>query len=404
MNLTSFLKVALTALSRNRMRAFLTILGILIGVGAVIAMMGIGQGAKQKLQQQFTNMGTNMLTIMPGTVTSGGIREYSAKTHFYPSDMEAIKKDCPDVAYVAPNISNVETVTAENQNWTTEIEGVNPDFFQVRNWPVASGRLISDSEVNTAAMVCILGQTVVANLFGDVDPIGKLVRVKHVPFRVIGVAAKKGDNAFGQDQDDVIMVPYTTQMRRISGTTFLRGIRASAASEDKIPAAINQITQLLRQRHHIAPWQQDDFMIRSLNELVQAREAATNVIVLLLGSVAGISLLVGGIGIMNIMLVSVTERTREIGIRMAVGATENDILMQFLIEAMVLSFAGGILGIILGATGALVLSKVAGWSVLISPGSILLAFGFSAMIGIFFGYYPARKAGQMDPIEALRYQ
>jgi putative ABC transport system permease protein len=404
MNFLSFLKVALTAISRNRLRAFLTILGILIGVGAVIAMMAIGNGAKAKLEAQLNSMGTNMLFIHPGAITAGGVRQWGAGQKFYPSDVKAVRQNCPAVAYAAPSIEKVETATTGHENWTTQIIGVDPDYFIIRNWNVAAGRLITHQDVSGGALVCLIGQTAMQNLFGSEDPIGKIVQIKDVPLRVVGILAKKGETPFGQDQDDCIMVPYTTLMRRIIGTPNIGGLMVSATSSKNIPEAEAEISALLRQRHHLAPWQPNDFMVISLNSFVQMKEAATSVIMLLLGSVAGISLLVGGIGIMNIMLVSVTERTREIGIRMAVGATEQDILMQFLIESLALSIAGGILGMILGSAAAIVISKVAGWNVVISPSSIILAFTFSAGIGIFFGYYPAMKASQLDPIEALRYQ
>ncbi len=404
MTFGSYLAIALLSLSRNRLRAFLTTLGIVIGVGAVIAMVAVGRGAQEQVAAQINSLGTNLLMVLPGQVTQGGIRQYGAVTNFSDRDIQAIKKNAPSVALISPQVRTVAQVIANGQNWSTAIFGVSADFFDIRNWPVSSGRTFSDDEVTSGAAVAVLGQIVKQNLYGDSDPMGTFVQIKNVPFRVIGVLQAKGSGGFGGDQDDAVILPYTTCMRRIVGTTYFNQFMMSAASSDLIAKAQQEITDALRESHHLAPWQSNDFMIRSQDEFQQAAQGTSQVMILLLGSVAGISLVVGGIGVMNIMLVSVTERTREIGIRRAIGATRADILSQFLIEALVLNFGGGLIGVGFGVVTAIVFSSVMKWRVAISLGSILLAFGFSAFIGVFFGFYPAKKASQLDPIEALRYQ
>ena len=401
----SFLHVALISLVRNRMRSFLTTLGIVIGVSAVITMVAVGNGAKDQIETQIKGMGTNLLMVMPGQVTQGGIRQYGGVTNFSDRDIEALRRGAPSIALISPQVRTTAQVVAGNQNWSTQVLGVSPDFFPIRNWVVENGRCFTSQEVKETAPVCLLGQVVAQNLFWDQDPVGELVQIKHVPFRVIGVLESKGSSGGpGGDQDDAVLLPYTTVMRRITGTIYFNSFMLSAVSSGSIEQAKEEVTQVLRESHRLASWQADDFSIRTQDEVQKMAAQTTGVLILLLGSVAGISLLVGGIGVMNIMLVSVTERTREIGIRRAIGASQKDIMMQFLIEALVLSFSGGIFGIIFGVLGAVLFSLIMHWGVSIAVGSILLAFGFSAMVGIFFGYYPAKKASQMDPIEALRYQ
>ncbi len=405
---TSTFKISFRALWVNKMRSFLTMLGIIIGVGAVIAMLAVGQGASRKISQQISSMGSNMLIVMSGAQTSGGIRMgMGTQMTLTLDDAEAIEKECPTIVAVAPTLNGVAQLVYGNQNWSTGVYGSSPGVLEVRDLSLFSGRGFTDQDIRNATKVCILGQTVVDNLFGDMDPVGQIIRIKKVPFTVIGVLDPKGQNPFGQDQDDVVYVPVTTAQKKIFGTTFagmVRSIAVKARSAEDLGRAESQITDLLRQRHHIGPKGELDFSVRNLTQLMQAAEESTKVMTLLLGAIASVSLLVGGIGIMNIMLVSVTERTREIGIRMAVGAKTWDIRFQFLIEALSLALIGGIIGIIIGVSTSEILSRAAGWSTIVSPLSVLLAFGFSGLVGIFFGFYPAYKASLLHPIDALRYE
>lgn len=398
------IRLALESLRRNRLRSFLTTLGIIIAVAAVIAMIAVGRGAMEKVQTQIASLGTNVLFVMPGATTQGGVRQYGTITKFSQDDLYAIQKNASEVESVSPQMHQVFQVVSENQNWSTAVLGVSPSYFQIRNWHSVKGRLFTDQEVSAGAKVALLGQIVVRNLFGSEDPVGKIIRIKNVPFHVIGVMEPKGQSGFGGDQDDTVIIPYTTDMRRITGIAYFNFLIAGAKSQDQVPAASAQITEILREQHHIAPQKESDFTIRTQDEFAQAAQQSYSVLLVLLASVAGISLLVGGIGIMNIMLVSVTERTREIGIRMAVGATERDILYQFLVEAVVLSVIGGIIGILFGASIAVLISRFAHWRILISSGAVVLSFAFSAFVGIFFGYYPARRASSLNPIDALRYE
>lgn len=407
-NIPSTIKISLRSIRVNKMRSALTMLGIIIGVGAVITMLAIGTGARQKIEEQIASMGSNLLIVLPGATTAGGVRMGAGtQSTLSMGDAEAIQKECPAVLYVAPVLGGVAQVVYGSQNWSTGITGTTPGIFDIRDWRFSEGRPFTDDDVRSASKVCLLGQTVVDNLFGSIDPIGQIVRIKNVPFTVIGVVERKGQSATGQDQDDTIFIPVTTAQKKLFGTAFpgmVRIISVKAKSADDLSSAEKQITELLRQRHRIGPKQDDDFSVRNLTQMMQAAEQSTRVMGWLLGSVASVSLLVGGIGIMNIMLVSVTERTREIGIRMAVGAKTWDIRLQFLIEALILSLIGGIFGIILGISGSQLLSVMADWPTIVSPLSILLAFSFSGIVGIFFGYYPAMKASRLDPIEALRYE
>ncbi|MDO8445290.1 MAG: ABC transporter permease [Deltaproteobacteria bacterium] len=407
-NIPSTIKISLRSIRVNKMRSALTMLGIIIGVGAVITMLAVGTGARQKIEEQIASMGSNLLIVLPGATTAGGVRMGAGtQSTLSMGDAEAIQKECPAVLYVAPVLGGVAQVVYGNQNWSTGVTGTTPGIFDIRDWRFSEGRPFTDDDVRSASKVCILGQTVVDNLFGSIDPIGQIVRIKNVPFTVIGVVERKGQSATGQDQDDTIFIPVTTAQKKLFGTAFpgmVRIISVKAKSAEDLSSAEKQITELLRQRHRIGPKQDDDFSVRNLTQMMQAAEQSTRVMGWLLGSVASVSLLVGGIGIMNIMLVSVTERTREIGIRMAVGAKTWDIRLQFLIEALILSLIGGIFGIILGISGSQLLSMMADWPTIVSPLSILLAFSFSGIVGIFFGYYPAMKASRLDPIEALRYE
>jgi len=402
------LHVSLRSLRANKMRSALTTLGIVIGVAAVVAMFAIGTGANQSVTAQITSMGSNLLVVRSGSMTTGGARMgWGSSPTLTFADAEAIAEECPAVGKAAPTTAGGVQVVYGNSNWSTRAEGTTPPMLDIRNWTIASGRSFNDSEVRSSAKVCLLGQTIVTNLFGEEDPVGKIVRVKRIPMTVVGVLGRKGTNAMGSDQDDTLIIPITTAQKRVFGSRFqgkVSSILVQAVDGNSISAAIDQVDGLLTERHRIRLDEEKDFTVMNLAEIMEAAAASTRTLSFLLAAVASISLLVGGIGIMNIMLVSVTERTREIGIRMAVGARTPDILLQFLAEAVILSVLGGLTGIALGALVSFAIGHFAGWPTVISPLSIGLAFGFSALVGIFFGYYPASKAADLDPIEALRYE
>jgi len=405
MDLQAVIRVALRALARNKMRTALTMLGIIIGVGAVICTVAIGEGASNQVQEQIRNLGDNIVFVAAGSVSQGGARMGSAATKTLTvADAKAIQQQIPMIARVSPGVGSRVQVVYGNQNWNTRVSGVGPEFLQIRRWPVANGSAFSDHEVEAAANVCLLGPTVVENIFGSEDPVNQTVRIQNLPFRVIGVLASKGQSPFGQDEDDTILMPFTTVQKKISGIDWLQFVMCSAISPEAINPARQQIAGLLRQRHRLRPNEDDDFIIRSPMDLANAQAQAGKIMTLLLASIASVSLLVGGIGIMNIMLVSVTERTREIGVRMAVGATEEDVQMQFLSEAMVLSLFGGSAGVLFGIGASIGVSSMLQWPTRVPPLAIVIAVLFSAGVGIFFGYYPARKAARLDPIEALRYE
>ncbi|HEY7321946.1 MAG TPA: ABC transporter permease [Candidatus Binatia bacterium] len=398
-------RIALRALARNKLRSFLTMLGIIIGVGAVIAMVAIGEGAKKRVQEQIASLGTNLLVILPGTVTLGGARTgFGGRQSLLASDAKAIMNEIPIVSAASPVLRQVQQVIGGEQNWSTQIQGVAPEFQAIREWQVREGRFISQADVDSAAKVALIGETVAYNLFGDNNPLDAIIRIKKIPFRVIGILAAKGQSGNGTDQDDTIMIPYTTMQKRIMGVTFVQQIIVAAMSADTTQEANVQITSLLRQRHKIQPGRDDDFMIRNLSDIAEAASNSATVMAVLLGSIASVSLLVGGIGIMNIMLVSVTERTREIGIRMAVGARSRDIMLQFIVEAVVMAASGGIIGILLGVGSSTVLKNIVDLPTLIRPDIVVIAFLVSGTVGVFFGFYPAQKAANLDPIEALRYE
>ncbi len=407
-NIPSTFKISFRALRVNKMRSALTMLGIIIGVGAVIAMVAVGTGASQQIAAQISSMGSNLLIILPGSTSSGGVRMGAgSQPTLSLSDAEAIIKECPSVADDAPMLGGVAQIVAGHLNWSTGVNGTTPGYLNVRDWDLSSGRSFIQQDVKGATKVALLGQTVASNLFGDQNPVGQSIRIKNVPFTVIGLLAPKGQSAQGQDQDDTVLIPVTTAQKKLFGTQFpgmVRIILVKARSSEDLAPAEQQINELLRQRHHLGQKQDNDFTVRNLTQIMQAAEQSTKVMTLLLGAIASVSLLVGGIGIMNIMLVSVTERTREIGIRMAIGAKTWDIRLQFIIEALTLSLIGGILGIIIGVSTAVILSSVSGWPTVVSILSILSAFGFSGFIGIFFGFYPAYKASLLNPIDALRYE
>jgi putative ABC transport system permease protein len=408
MNVFLILRLALKAIGRNAMRSVLTMLGIIIGVGAVIATIAIGSGAKARIQEQIASLGSNLLIVRSGSATSGGVRMGGGTVPTLTvEDADAIAEEISAVKYAAPRLNGVAQVVFENQNWSTLTRATTPEALLIRDWPVVGGRSMTQGDVDGAAKVCLLGQTVADNLFGKMNPIGQKVRIDKFPFTVIGVLALKGQTTHGHDQDDVVYVPLTTGQQLLFGSQFpgmVNSIRVQAYGPDVLKKAEEEITRLLRQRHRIRPHQENDFSIRNLTETLSAAEESARVMSVLLGAIASISLLVGGIGIMNIMLVSVTERTREIGVRMAVGARARDILNQFLMEALVLSLIGGMVGLVLGLLASRLITQFFGWPTLISPSAILLSFLFAAGVGIFFGFYPACKAAQMDPIEALRYE
>ena len=407
-NLNSTFQIALRALWVNKMRSFLTMLGIIIGVGAVITMLAVGTGASEKIAEQIASIGSNLIMVVPGSVTQGGIRMGGGSTStLTKDDAEAIEKECSAVSAVAPILNSSAQVVYGNQNWSTGVYGTSPGILDVKDCALVAGRNFVDQEIRSATKVCLLGQTVVDNLFGGIDPIGQIIRIKKVPFTVIGILETKGQSIIGQDQDDVIYIPLTTAQKKIVGRStpgMVRSIMVKARSAEDLSLAEKQVTELLRQRHRTGGNKEDDFTVRNLTQMMQMAEQAAKVMTILLGAIASISLLIGGIGIMNIMLVSVTERTREIGIRMAIGAKSWDIRIQFIIEALTLSMIGGIFGITLGVTGSAILSAVAGWPTIVSPLSIIMAFGFSGLIGVFFGFYPAYKASLLNPIDALRYE
>ncbi|MGO9261271.1 MAG: ABC transporter permease [Bryobacteraceae bacterium] len=404
------IRIALRALKVNRMRSALTMLGIIIGVAAVIAMVGVGAGATARIQAQIQSIGSNLIIILPGSVSSNGVRLGSgAVASLTEDDAKAIAAECPSVALTAPTVHGGVQVVYGNNNWATNAQGVTPDYMTIRDYTMLSGQFFTTQDVDAAAKTAVLGETVAQNLFGDSDPTGQVVIIKNVPFTVAGVLTPKGQSPTGQDQDDVILLPISTAMQKVLGANkanaqAVGSLMVQAISPQAMDSAIQEMEGLLRERHRILPGQDDDFTIRNLTEVFQAQETSAQVMSILLGAIASVSLIVGGIGIMNIMLVSVTERTREIGLRQAVGAKTRDILLQFLVEAVTLSLLGGIIGIVVGLTASLLISHFANWSTQVSPLSILLAFLFSALVGVFFGYYPARKAAFLDPIEALRYE
>jgi len=398
-------RIALRALGRNKLRSFLTMLGIIIGVGAVIAMVAIGEGAKALVRQQIASLGTNILIILPGAVNVGGARTGSGgRQSLTDFDAKAIMSQIPVVVGASPVLRGMQQVIGGEQNWSTAVQGVAPEFQQIRDWKTADGRFITQADVESTAKVALVGQTVAYNLFGDENPIGNIIRVKKIPFQIVGVLEAKGQSSMGNDQDDIVMVPYTTMMKRILGVTYIHQITVGVTSPDLTEEAKKQITLLLRERHRVRPGNDDDFMIRNLSDIAEAASNSATVMAILLGSIASVSLLVGGIGIMNIMLVSVTERTREIGIRMAVGARSRDILLQFIVEALVMAAIGGALGIAIGIASSNIIHRMMEWPVLVRPDVVVIALLVSGGVGVFFGFYPAQKAAHLDPIDALRYE
>ncbi len=405
MNGREVMRTSLQALAANKMRTILTMLGIIIGVAAVIATVAIGEGASQQVQSQIQSMGSNMIFIMSGSPNRGGVHmgEEATKT-LTAEDAIAIQREVPLIKDVSPGIWDHAQVVYQGNNWFTQVQGVSPGYFAIRNWQIGSGSEFTDKDVNDEANVCDIGHTVATQLFGTDDPVGKVIRIKNLPFVVAGVLQAKGESTFGQDQDDLILAPYTTVQKKLSGISWVNYINASVISDSAIQPAIQQVSALLRLLHKLRPNEPDDFLIRSPQELADAATQSANTMTVLLASIASVSLLVGGIGIMNIMLVSVTERRREIGVRRAVGATRRDIRWQFLSEALVLSLLGGGVGIIAGSIASAALSGLLQWPTQVPIAAVVIAVTFSAGVGIFFGYYPAQKASQLDPIETLRYE
>ena len=403
-------RIALRALKVNRLRSALTMLGIIIGVGAVIAMVGVGAGATKRIQQQIQSIGSNLIIVLPGSISANGVRLGSgAVATLTQDDAKAIATECPSVAVTAPTVRGGVQVVYGSNNWATTAQGVTPDYMTLRDYSMMSGQFFAAQDVDAAAKSAVLGETVAQNLFGDSDPTGQVVIIKNVPFTVAGVLTPKGQSPTGQDQDDVVLLPISTATQKVLGVNkanakAVGAIMVQATSTQAIDQAVQDVGALLRERHRILPGLDDDFTIRNLKEVFEAQETSAQVMSILLGAIASVSLIVGGIGIMNIMLVSVTERTREIGLRQAVGAKTRDILLQFLVEAVTLSVLGGIIGIAAGLTASALISHFAQWSTEVSPLSILMAFLFSGFVGVFFGYYPARKASFLNPIEALRYE
>ena len=405
MRLASTFNIAFRALRRNKLRSVLTALGIIIGVAAVIAMVGIGNGAKAQVESQIASLGENVILIFSGSTTASGIRTgWGGAGTLKIEDAEAIRREVPGVIAVSEEVSSTAQVTAGNQNWFTRVLGESAEYFDIRQWPLAEGATFTPQDVRSANKVCVIGRTTATQIYGSDDPVGQILRIKNVPFVIVGVLTPKGLSAHGTDQDDVVVMPYSSAMKRVSGGTTLRSINVQVGNASQLQPVQQQIISLLRHRHNIAAGKDDDFTVRGQQEIVEMATAQSKTMTWLLGAIAGVSLIVGGIGIMNIMLVSVTERTREIGVRLAVGAHSRDILTQFLIEAVALSSVGGVIGIILGIGASRLLSIYANWPTLISTSSLAIAFLFSAGVGVFFGFYPAREAARLDPIEALRYE
>jgi len=408
MKLLNLIRIALKALQRNKLRAFLTMLGIIIGVAAVIAMVAIGQGSKQSIQDQLSSMGSNMITVRPNsnqTVGGGARLDQSGLQTLTLDDIKAIQKQATYITAVSPAVQAKGQAINGSLNWPTTIQGVAPEYLSIRDWPVKDGISFTQEHVNTADKVCLLGQTVVDNIFSSgEDPVGKIIRFNKIPFKVIGVLAEKGENAFGQDQDDVIIAPYTTVQKRILAIPYIQNIYASAVNESSSEKATAELTDILRTSHKLKAGDDDDFWVRTQAELINTFSSTSQLLTVLLTAIAGISLVIGGIGIMNIMYVSVTERTKEIGLRMSIGARGIDILFQFLIEAILISITGGIIGVLLGITASKLVTIFLSWPTLVSRSSIILSFLVCAITGVFFGYYPAQKASRLDPIEALRYE
>ncbi|HUE82754.1 MAG TPA: ABC transporter permease [Pyrinomonadaceae bacterium] len=407
MNPLIIVRIAIRALVRNKMRAALTMLGIIIGVAAVIAMVSIGQGAQASVQAQIESMGTNLLFVRAGAQNVGGVRSGTGDTGTNTltiEDLEAIRREVPSVAMVTPSINTRSQLVVGNLNWNGSLQGVSEEFPGIRKWTIQSGEFFTAADVRTAARVIVLGATIAENLFPGTDPVGQTVRVSNLPFRVTAVLAAKGEDPQGRDQDDIAFAPYTTVQKKVLGSTRVQIGFVSAISPAATYTAQAQVTELLRQRHQLGPNEPNDFTVRNMTDIAEAANETNSIMTLLLGSIAGVSLLVGGIGIMNIMLVSVTERTREIGIRMAIGARSSVVKTQFLIESIVLSLTGGFIGILLGIVASLLIPMMLGWPTLVSTAAIIGSVIFSAAVGIFFGYYPARKAASLDPIDALRYE
>jgi putative ABC transport system permease protein len=406
MNGTNLFKIALRALANNKLRAFLTMLGIIIGVASVIAMLAIGQGSKKSIQQQISEMGSNMIMIHPGAEMRGGVRQDpSAMQTLKLENYEKLSEECTYLSGISPNVSSSGQLVAGANNYPSSVSGVSMDYLTIRQLTVEQGEMFTENDIRTAAKVCVIGKTIVDNLFPDgSDPIGKVIRCNQIPFRVIGVLKSKGYNSMGMDQDDVVLAPYSTVMKRLLAQTYLSGIFASALTEDMTDEAVDEITTILRREHKLKETDDDDFTIRTQQELSSMLNTTTDLMTTLLACIAGISLVVGGIGIMNIMSVSVTERTREIGLRMSVGARGVDILSQFLIEAILISITGGLIGVIIGCGASFMIKTIAHWPVFIQPWSVLLSFLVCTVTGVFFGWYPAKKAADLDPIDALRYE
>lgn len=406
MNYANILRIAVSALLRNKFRAILTMLGIIIGVASVIAMLAIGQGSKQSIQDEMSQMGTNLIFAMPGSERRGGVQMGNSNAqNMKLSDIESIKEKCSAISLVSPQVKSSGQLIYRNNNWPSTMYGVNEEFLEIRKYKLDKGRVFSMQDIQTYAKVCLVGQTVIENLFDEsANPIGQTIRFNNIPFKIIGTIKEKGENGMGQDQDDLILAPYTTVQKRILSITHIQGIFASASSEDNNELAIEQLTETLRKAHKIKVGEEDDFRVMSQSEMVQTFTSVSDMLTILLGAIAGISLLVGGIGIMNIMYVSVTERTKEIGLRLSVGGREYDILMQFLVESILLSISGGIIGIMLGILITKLISSIMSWPVLIMTSSVVLSFLVCTVIGVFFGWYPARKAAGLNPIDALRYE
>lgn len=406
MNGTNLFKIALRALANNKLRAFLTMLGIIIGVASVIAMLAIGQGSKKSIQQQISEMGSNMIMIHPGAEMRGGVRQDpSAMQTLKLENYEKLSEECTYLSGISPNVSSSGQLVAGANNYPSSVSGVSMDYLTIRQLTVEQGEMFTENDIRTAAKVCVIGKTIVDNLFPDgSDPIGKVIRCNQIPFRVIGVLKSKGYNSMGMDQDDVVLAPYSTVMKRLLAQTYLSGIFASALTEDMTDEAVDEITTILRREHKLKETDDDDFTIRTQQELSSMLNTTTDLMTTLLACIAGISLVVGGIGIMNIMYVSVTERTREIGLRISVGARGVDILSQFLIEAILISITGGLIGVIIGCGASFMIKAIAHWPVFIQPWSVLLSFLVCTVTGVFFGWYPAKKAADLDPIDALRYE